>query len=75
MLTTKDKDQVVSVALDLSRYAACKLIIVESEEDKVEMYKHWGFKPIENFEERRNTMFIIKPQINVVTRVFVTTYQ
>src|SRR5919197_66601 len=37
-------DWVVSVALDLSRYAACKLIIVESEEDKVEMYKHWGFK-------------------------------
>jgi GNAT superfamily N-acetyltransferase len=54
-------DWVVSVALDLSRYVACKLIIVESEEDKVEMYKHWGFKPIENFEERRNTMFIIKP--------------
>jgi len=54
-------DWVVSVALDLSRYAACKLSIVESEEDRVEMYKHWGFKPVENFEERRNTMFIIIP--------------
>lgn len=51
-------DWVVSKALDLSQYAGCRLIIVESEEDKIEMYKHWGFEPIENFEEKRNTMFL-----------------
>jgi hypothetical protein len=54
-------DWVVSIALDLSKYAACKLIIVESKEDKVGMYAHWGFKPIKHFEEKRNTMFLIIP--------------
>jgi GNAT superfamily N-acetyltransferase len=51
-------DWVVSKAVDLSQYVACRLIIVESEEDKIEVYRHWGFEPIENFEERRNTMFL-----------------
>ncbi|MFZ0510200.1 MAG: GNAT family N-acetyltransferase [Candidatus Nitrosopolaris sp.] len=51
-------DWVISKALDLSQYAACRLVIVESVEDKVETYRHWGFEPIENFEEKRNTMFL-----------------
>lgn len=51
-------DWVVSKALDLSEYAACRLVIVESLEDKIETYRHWRFEPIENFEERRNTMFL-----------------
>ena len=51
-------DWVVSKALDLSQYAACRLVIVEAVEDKVETYRHWGFEPIENFEEKRNTMFL-----------------
>jgi hypothetical protein len=54
-------DWVVSVALDLSKYVACKLIIVESEEDKIQMYEHWGFKPVKDFEEKRNTMFLVMP--------------
>jgi hypothetical protein len=49
---------VVSKALDLSQYAACRLIIVESLEDKVGVYKHWGFQPIDNFEEKRYTMYL-----------------
>lgn len=52
-------DWVVSMAFDLSQYVACRLVIVESLEDKVDVYKHWGFQPIENFEERRNTMFLM----------------
>ena len=51
-------DWVVSVALDLSKYAACRLVIVESEPDKTDMYKHFGFEPIEDFEEKRFTMFL-----------------
>jgi len=51
-------DWVVSKAVDLSQFVACKLVIVESEEDKIDVYKHWGFEPIENFEEKRNTMFL-----------------
>ena len=51
-------DWVVSKAVDLSQYVACRLIIVESQEDKIEVYRRWGFEPIENFEERRNTMFL-----------------
>jgi GNAT superfamily N-acetyltransferase len=47
---------VVSKALDLSQYAA--IIIVESLEDKVGVYKHWGFQPIDNFEEKRYTMYL-----------------
>jgi hypothetical protein len=49
---------VVSKARDLSKEIACKIIIVEAEEDKIDIYKKWGFEPIENFEERRNTMFL-----------------
>ena len=49
---------VVSTAIELSKYTACKLIIVESEEDKIDVYRHWGFEPVENFEEKRNTMFL-----------------
>jgi hypothetical protein len=49
---------VVSKALDLSQYTACRLIIVESLEDKVGVYKHWGFQPIDNFEEKRYTMYL-----------------
>jgi hypothetical protein len=51
-------DWVVSKALDLSQYAACRLVVVESVEDRVETYRHWGIEPIENFEEKRNTMFL-----------------
>ena len=51
-------DWVISKALDLSQYAACRLVIVESVEDKVKTYRHWGFEPIENFEEKRNTTFL-----------------
>jgi hypothetical protein len=51
-------DWVVYKALDLSQYAACKLVIVESVEDKIEIYRHWGFEPIEHFEEKRHTMFL-----------------
>jgi hypothetical protein len=47
-------DWVVSKALDLSQYAACRLVVVESVEDKVETYRQWGFEPI---EEKRN-MFL-----------------
>jgi predicted GNAT family N-acyltransferase len=49
---------VVSKARDLSKEVACRIIIVEAEEDKIDIYKKWGFEPIENFEERRNTMFL-----------------
>jgi predicted GNAT family N-acyltransferase len=49
---------VVSKARDLSKEVACKIIIVEAEEDKIDIYKEWGFEPIENFEEKRNTMFL-----------------
>ena len=52
-------DWVVSMALDLSQYVACRLVIVESLEDKVDLYKHWGFQPIGNFQERRNTVFLM----------------
>ena len=51
----------VSIAFDLARYAACRLIIVEAEPDKVEVYRHWGFEPIEDFEEKRYTMFLEIP--------------
>jgi GNAT superfamily N-acetyltransferase len=51
----------VSIAFDLSRYIACKLIIVESEPDKIEVYRRWGFEPIEDFEEKRYTMFLEIP--------------
>jgi predicted GNAT family N-acyltransferase len=51
-------DWVIGLALNnLSKYVACKLIIVQSDEDKIEMYRHWGFVPIDEFEIRRNTMF------------------
>lgn len=53
---------VVSVALDLSKYAACRLIIVQSVPDKIDMYKHWGFEPVEEFEEHRYTMFLELPR-------------
>jgi hypothetical protein len=49
---------VVSKARNLSKEVACKIIIVEAEEDKIVVYKRWGFEPIENFEEKRNTMFL-----------------
>ena len=49
---------VVSIAFDLAQYAACRLIIVEAEPDKIEVYRHWGFEPIEDFEEKRYTMFL-----------------
>lgn len=49
---------VTSKVRDLSKEVACKIIIVESEEDKIDIYKQWGFEPIENFEEKRNTMFL-----------------
>ena len=49
---------VVSKARDLSKEVACKIIIVEAEEDKIDIYKKWGFEPIENLEEKRNTMFL-----------------
>lgn len=49
---------VVSKARDLSQEVVCKIIIVEAEEDKIEIYRKWGFEPIENFEEKRNTMFL-----------------
>lgn len=52
---------VTSVAFDLAKYAACRLIIVESEPDKTEVYRHWGFEPIEDFEEKRYTMFLEIP--------------
>jgi GNAT superfamily N-acetyltransferase len=52
---------VISIAFDLSRYVACRLIIVESEPDKTEVYKHLGFEPIEDFEEKRYTMFLEIP--------------
>jgi hypothetical protein len=49
---------VVSKARNLSKEVACKIIIVEAEEDKIVVYKRWGFEPIENFEEKRNPMFL-----------------
>jgi GNAT superfamily N-acetyltransferase len=49
---------VVSKALDLSQYAACRLVIVESLPDTVETYKRLGFQPIDNFEEKRYTMYL-----------------
>jgi len=49
---------VVSKARNLSKEVACKIVIVEAEEDKIDIYKEWGFEPIENFEEKRNTMFL-----------------
>ncbi len=52
---------VASIAFDLAKYAACRLIIVESEPDKIEVYRHWGFEPIEDFEEKRYTMFLEIP--------------
>lgn len=52
---------VISVAFDLARYVACRVIIVESEPDKTEVYRHWGFEPIEDFEEKRYTMFLEIP--------------
>jgi GNAT superfamily N-acetyltransferase len=52
---------VTSVAFDLARYVACRLIIVESEPDKIEVYRHLGFEPIEDFEEKRYTMFLEIP--------------
>ncbi len=36
---------VASIAFDLARYVACRLVIVESEPDKTEIYRHWGFEP------------------------------
>jgi GNAT superfamily N-acetyltransferase len=50
---------VVSKALDLSQYAACRLVIVESLPDTVETYERLRFQPIENFEEMRYTMFLM----------------
>ena len=49
---------VVSKARNLSKEVGCKIVIVEAEEDKIDAYKKWGFEPIENFEEKRNTMFL-----------------
>lgn len=49
---------VVSKARHLSKEVACKIIIVEAEEDKIDVYKRWDFERIENFEEKRNTMFL-----------------
>jgi predicted GNAT family N-acyltransferase len=49
---------VTSKVRDVSKEVACKIIIVEAEEDKIDIYKQWGFEPIENFEEKRNTMFL-----------------
>jgi GNAT superfamily N-acetyltransferase len=52
-------DWVVSMALDLSQYVACRLVIVESLEDKVDVYKHWGFQSIYDLEDRtRYSMFL-----------------
>jgi hypothetical protein len=51
-------DWVIGLALNnLSKYIACRLIIVQSDEDKIDMYRHWGFVPIDEFEIRRDTMF------------------
>lgn len=49
---------VVYTAVGMSKYAACKIIIGKSEEDKIDIYRHCGFEPIENFEGKRNTMFL-----------------
>jgi hypothetical protein len=45
-------DWVVSKALDLSQYVACRLVIVESLPDKVETYKRLGFQSIYDMEDK-----------------------
>jgi hypothetical protein len=49
---------IVSRARNLSKEVARKIVMVEAKEDKIDIYKQWGFKAIENFEEKRNTMFL-----------------
>jgi len=54
------RDWVVRQALYLSRRVGCRLIILQAFDDNlVEMYRHWGFLPVDDFEEAgRRKMFI-----------------
>jgi hypothetical protein len=51
-------DWVITKAKELSESVACRCIIIQSLESKVGRYKKLGFVPINDFEEKRNTMFI-----------------
>ena len=53
--------QIYKIEWVVSVTFACRLVIVESEPDKTEVYRHWGFEPIEDFEEKRFTMFLEIP--------------
>ena len=49
---------VIDEAKKLSSQVGCRLVVVQSIEEKVRRYKELGFIPINDFEEKRNTMFI-----------------
>lgn len=44
---------VIGLALNnFSKYVAFRLIIIQSDDDKIDMYRHWGFVPTDEFEIR-----------------------
>jgi len=43
---------IVSKAQDLSKEAACNMIIVEAEKYQIDVYTKWCFEPLEDFEQQ-----------------------
>jgi predicted GNAT family N-acyltransferase len=50
------RDYAINKAFKLSDQIGCRLLALESVQDKIDLYAKWGFSPIES--EYRNTMFI-----------------
>lgn len=59
------RDWILNKTLRISENIGCRLTILQAVEAKIELYKGWGFKSIE--EEYRNTMFI--DLLNIPTQI------
>lgn len=51
------KDWVILQGVELSKKIGCRLIILQSDEDKVERYKEWSFVLIPASRRKKNMMF------------------
>jgi GNAT superfamily N-acetyltransferase len=53
------RNWIINHALKISKEIGCRLIILQAVEDKIDLYKKWGFIPVDDFEESgRYKMFI-----------------
>jgi predicted GNAT family N-acyltransferase len=53
------RNWIINHALKISKEIGCRLIILQAVEDKIDLYKKWGFIPVSDFEESgRYKMFI-----------------